>query len=55
MGFESSHVLLQLVAGETTWQETQTNVIELLGADVATVSRPAAHLEPHLRVDDSKI
>ena len=39
MGFESSHVLQQLVAGETTRQENQTHVIELLGADVATVSR----------------
>jgi hypothetical protein len=39
VGFESSHVLQQLVAGEATWQENQTNVIELLRADVATVSR----------------
>jgi hypothetical protein len=30
-------------------------VIELLGADVATVSGPAAPLEPYLQVDDSKI
>ena len=55
MGFESSHGLQQLVASEATWQENQTNVIELLGADVATVSGPAAPLEPYLQVDDSKI
>ena len=54
MGFESSHVLQPLVAGEATWQEKQTNVTELLGVDLATVSRRLPTSNRSLRVDDSK-
>jgi hypothetical protein len=29
LGFESSHGLQQLIAGEATWRENRTNVVEL--------------------------
>ena len=29
VGFESSHGLQQLIAGEATWRENRTNVVEL--------------------------
>ena len=54
MGFESSHGLQRLVAGEATWWENRTNAAELPGVDVATVSRRLP-MSNALRVDGSTI